>query len=415
LSTHAKKENKRARGKLKAAFDEHKALAAQERENLKNDTQKKLRKLRRYQAKVRQEFAEDLSKTTKALYLSLTQHAEEQKNKQTEMQNALSVAKVSSAAAMKRAKEQFQARLTTVTNLVTANHLKFEIGLDKITGVVHDWKRAAGLERQLLKDQVISMEKDLHKAITRAIQIGEAKAKAVQERALINANVVKRALSGEIADRVEKMADDVFRAVLENRGKIADNYLALKAYCGSAADKIIDYTTKGQGRALFSLGDLLTLVASLSTSKTKPQEGVGAGGEKVFALFNGDSVKVETSFTKANGLVNEWSKAISMIRTRWQYGLGKYLLTKISFAMQNEGLLSVGNIPNKNGQYVFINAHAIGLSNRLSALDKLASRAKDYQAFLAHLNAKLPKKKSTPAKKQYYVNQDGMNTEWKGD
>merc|ERR1711998_611757 len=111
-------------------------------------------------------------------------------------------------------------------------------------------------------------EKDLNKAIVKAIDIGEAKARAVE-----GANTAKKILSGEIAQQVEHMADDVFKAVLENRGKIADNYLALKAYSASKAGDIIDYTTKEGGKGLFSLGDLLTTVAALSSYHTKAAEG----------------------------------------------------------------------------------------------------------------------------------------------
>merc|ERR1711871_337658 len=114
---------------------------------------------------------------------------------------------------MNRAKKEFQAKLMTLTNSVTANRLKFEIGLNKLTNVAHDWKDAAGKDRALLKDQIKSMEKDLNKAIVKAIEIGEAKARAVEE----GARTAKKILSGEIAQRVEALADDVFKAVLENR------------------------------------------------------------------------------------------------------------------------------------------------------------------------------------------------------
>merc|ERR1711998_493177 len=98
-------------------------------------------------------------------------------------------------------------------------------------------------------------------------------------------------------------ADEVFKAVLDNRGKIADNYLALKAYAGSMADEIIAYTTKGDGKNLFALGDVLTMVAALSSEKTKPAENVGAGGDSLPPIFNGKPIPVSTSLSKSNGLV----------------------------------------------------------------------------------------------------------------
>jgi hypothetical protein len=403
LSDTRYKESRKARGAIRRILNEHKAVAYAERNALAKSTKTSLRKLRAYQSKLRREAAEDLSKATKTLYGALEVHKGEQKKAHKKMHTALGNAKININSAMSRAKKEFQAKLMTLTNSVTSNRLKFEIGLNKLTNVAHDWKDAAGKDRALLKDQVSAMEKDLNKAIVKAIQIGEAKAKAVQERGMANVNAAKKALAGEISERVEKMADEVFKAVLDNRGKIADNYLALKAYCGSAADEIIDYTSKYNGKGLFALGDMLGMVAGLSGSKTAPAEGVGAGGSKVPHIFSSKKFKVSSSFTKTNGLVTEWSKVLAMVRSRWPYGIGHYLLGKIQYAMQNKGLLSVGEIEEKSGQFVHINAHAIGLSNRWSTLTKFASRSTDYQDFLTKLTAKLPKKMkvvkySVPAK-----------------
>jgi len=200
-------------------------------------------------------------------------------------------------------------------------------------------------------------------------------------------------------------------AVIKNRGKIADNYLALKAYCGAMAGDIIEYTMKEGGKGLFSLGDLLGTVASLSSYHTKAAEGIGFGGDKVPPVFGGDLITVSTPLSKANGLVNEWSKAMSMVRTRWPIGIGHYLLGKVQYAMQNQGLLTVGSISERDGQFVYINAHTIGLSNRLPELEKLAAKTTKYQHFLTNLTKKLPKKKKV-AKKPYFV---PMKKEWQGD
>lgn len=305
--------------------------------------------------------------------------------------------------ALGKAVDAFGTKLLGLTNQVASNQLKFEIGLGEITGVVHDWKTVADADRKLLHQQVASMEHDLHKAIIRAIQVGEAKMKAVLERALINASTVKKAMLGEISERVERMADEVFKAVLDNRGKVADNYLALKAYCGANGDAIIDYTTRGEGKGLFSLGDLMTVVATLAEYRTQPAENMGAGGDTVPAIFQGDDIPVSSSLSKSNGLVNEWSRALSTVRERWSYGLGRYLLNKVEHAMQHEGVLSVGHVSERDGEHVFINARSIGLSNKLSDFDKLAVKTVDYQQFLAHLTAKLPKTLIVPEKKHFYV------------
>merc|ERR1712091_754467 len=220
---------------------------------------------------------------------------------------------------------------------------------------------------------------DANKALIQAIQKGQALAKKVEEQAKANINSAQKALQGEISERLEVMADGVYKGISENRGKIADNYLALKAYCGANAGPIIDYTTKNSGRGLSAVGDFLTTVASLSQVRTKPTEGAGAGGKKLLPLFGGKSVPVSQSWSKTNGLCNEYTKAMTLVRQRWPLGLGHYLLGKVQASMQKNGLLTVGKVTGKSGQMVFVNGHAIGLSNKLADFDKLACRAKEYQ------------------------------------
>merc|ERR1711918_168005 len=58
------------------------------------------------------------------------------------------------------------------------------------------------------------------------------------------------------------MGDNVFNILEGKRQKIADNYLSLKAYAVSAADKVDDYVAKGKGRALSAIGDLLATVGA---------------------------------------------------------------------------------------------------------------------------------------------------------
>merc|ERR1711904_449470 len=205
-------------------------------------------------------------------------------------------------------------------------------------------------------------------------------------------------------------ADKVYKGLKENRGKIADNYLALKAYCGASAAGMINYPTKNSGRGLSSVGDFLTTVASISNVRTKAFEGPGAGGKTVPPLFGGLKIKVSASWSKTNGLVNEYTKAMTMVRQRWPLGLGHYLLGKVQSSMQKNGLLTVGKVAGKSGQHVFINGHQIGLSNKLSDFDRLACRAKDYQSFLHGLAKALPKKKKISGKKKYFA----PPPEWSG-
>merc|ERR1719352_2135788 len=92
--------------------------------------------------------------------------------------------------------------------------------MTKITGVVMDWKKASTKDRGLIRKQRKVMETKLRAKIVRAIQIGEAKMKAVQERAMENIATEKKALLTTISSSVENMADNVFKAVQEDRHKI---------------------------------------------------------------------------------------------------------------------------------------------------------------------------------------------------
>merc|ERR1712124_244304 len=46
-------------------------------------------------------------------------------------------------------------------------------------------------------------------------------------------------------------------------------------------------------------------------------------------------------------------------------GLGKYLISKLEIAMGKAGALEVDKITGKAGNFVFMNAHSVGLSSKL--------------------------------------------------
>merc|ERR1711959_404801 len=125
-------------------------------------------------------------------------------------------------------------------------------------------------------------------------------------RANENIAVTKKGLASQIAVQVENMADNVFRLVQGNRQKIADNYLSLKAYAATAADKITDYLSKG-----------------------KAAPGEGFGSPTIPLIFSGKNVKIAGAISKINGLVNEYIKTVGQVRARWPMGLGKYLIAKL--------------------------------------------------------------------------------------
>merc|ERR1711966_646019 len=240
----------------------------------------------------------------------------------------------------------------------------YEAGLRRLTGVVHSWKKSAGKDRALMREQTEAMNRDLVSKIARAVQIGEARAKAVEDRASENIKVAARGLQTLASERIEAMANKVFSLVQGNRQKIADNYLSLKAYSATAADKISDYVAKGKGRGLGSIGDLLKTVGSRAHVKVGKDEGVGAGAGKIPLIFSSKHVKVANPVNKINWLVDED---------------GKYLLSKVEGNMQKSGILEVDRIGGKAGNWVFVNAHSVGLSSKLSDFEGLSVRMTHYQ------------------------------------
>lgn len=405
-------ESRKARGQVLKLIAEHRAVAKDQILGLKEETKKSLRELRAHQAHLKAEAGKELSKVTTELYADLAEHAEKQADVMLGLKDNLDTSTINVANKMQQTKDAFESKLMTLTNTVTANQKEFERGVARLTGVVNNWKQVADSNRDNLKTLVKAMGKDLNKAIDKAIQKGEAEQKHVMEAGLMDISAAKKVLSSEVADRVEKMADEVFVAVTEHRGKIADNYLAFKAYAHANADKLIDYTTKGSGRRLFALGDLCTTVAALSAVPAKADAGIGRGASEVPPAFNGEPVPVSASFTKTNGLVNEWAKIMGMVRTRWPMGIGHYLLTKAQTAMQKDGVLTIGTIENHAGNWVFINAQAVGLSNAVEDFFKLAVRASAYQESLSQLTTELPKAVKV---EPFYIPQQFGPDGWDGE
>merc|ERR1711918_224136 len=89
-------------------------------------------------------------------------------------------------------------------------------------------------------------------------------------------------------------------------------------------------------------------------------EGIGAGLKKVMPAFSGKLIPVVNDINKVNGLVNEYMSVFTQVRMRWRLGLGKYLLSKLSAAMQSKGILTVGKKSGAAGQWVYPTGSALG-------------------------------------------------------
>merc|ERR1712146_695518 len=178
------------------------------------------------------------------------------------------------------------------------NHKTVEKNLEVLTGVIRDYNKAGAEDRALIKKQNQAMGADMQKAITRAIQEGEAKAKAVAQRAQAHLARAKQSMLIEITNTVENMADKAFKTIQGSHQKIADNYLSLKAYAVTATEKLAKYVGAGKGNNLSSLGDLLVNIAALSAVKPEKAEGISPSSP-LPEVFSGGSSRWTTPSTRS--------------------------------------------------------------------------------------------------------------------
>merc|ERR1712167_239770 len=94
-------------------------------------------------------------------------------------------------------------------------------------------------------------------------------------------------------------------------------------------------------------------------------------------------------------------------------GLGKYLLSKLEESMLEKGVLQVDKVEGRSGNFVYINGHAVGLSNKLNDFESLAVRMNKYEAGLAALTASLSGKVHHLIHTKKLV--DVKPPEWQGD
>merc|ERR1712054_54807 len=411
LMNHRKTVSKRARGKLLAILDENKRAAAEEVKALDGLFKTKLSKIRSQAADDAIEAKQDLTDATEEMTLALETAQREQLYANQVSAQKINKYSVDAQAKIAAAKKNFQSRLTVLSNTVAANHKKVKGGFEVLSGVVQNYKQVGKAERALLRQQNDALNADMNKAIVRAIDEGEARANGIAIAARGHLARAKQTLLVEISDKVENMADMAFKTIQGGHQKTADNYLSLKAYAVTAKDKITDYVAEGKGKNLSSLGTVLTEVAGMA--KVHPGKAEGLSATKTLpAVFGGDKITVDNTVSKINGLVNEYITMANMVRKQYSMGLGKYLLEKLEASMQGKGALQVDKVSDKSGNFVFINGHAVGLSNKLNDFEGLAVRMGHYEATLAKLTAALSGKVHKAIKKKMEY---AKPPEWSGD
>merc|ERR1712178_549181 len=402
-------EAKRARGKLKLLMDENKAAASAEVKALEKSLNVKLAKARARNARNARQMKSDLRRATKKLYSKMAAWQTLNRNNSAKLSKATGAAAAASRNALARAKKNFAAKMSMLTNVIAANAKRAQRDTERLTGVAFNIAKANAKDRQNIRDQTRAMQADMNKAIVQAVDNGVALGKAIQQRLKGNLKAAVRSLRFELAEQLDRSADLVLRTVAGKRHKIADNYLSLKAYAVAAADKVIDYTAKGKGQNLSSIGDLLRTIGAMGAVKAPNAQGLGMGGDKIRSIFAGKDIKVGNALAAVNGLVNEYAMACKGVRARWPLGLGKYLLDKLEVPMLAKGVLQVDKVAGKTGNYVYMNGRSVGLSNKLNDFATLASKMSVYESVLAKLTAKLP----ATTKKQKIMKV--LPPEWQGN
>merc|ERR1712196_97800 len=383
-------EAKRARGRLKAFMDENKKAAAAEVKALEKGLNVKIAKLRARNARNSAQMASDLKSATKKLYGKMADMQKYNAKTAKKLNAATTAAATASRNALKRAQKGFATKMAMLTSVIAANAKRAQRATQKLTGVASNINKANKAARKNIRAQTSAMQADMNKRIVSAITTGEALGKAIQQRLSSNLKSTVRSMRVELAEGLDRAADRVLRTVSGKRHKMADNYLSLKAYSVAAVDKVIDYTAKGKGRNLSSIGDLIQTIGALGAAHAVKAQGLGMGGNKIRSVFSAKTIKVSNSLAAVNGLVNEYAGSCKLVRARWPMGLGKYLMDKLEVSMLSKGVLQVDKISGKKGNYVYINGRSVGLSNKLNDFASLAAKMSVYEAVLAKLTAKLP-------------------------
>jgi hypothetical protein len=387
---------KRARGQLRKVMAANKLRAARMVNALAAKTAWRLAKVRRQAAHFRRSAAKALSRTTKRLYVAMTKNRLAQKRANKALKGQLKVQHLQAMAAIRAQRKDFRSKLSNLANTVAANGRKQSRGLARLSGIVKRNAAKSKADRAAIKNQQSAMQLDLNKSIRMAIQRGEARARAVASRAAKNLKRATMTLKNEMSTSIERAADKVFATVNGGRQKIADNYLSLKAYCVSAKFKWQAYRKKAK-QPLVSIGDLCATLGGMANLVPRASPGIGMGRKNIKPLFGGKIIKGKGAVKRINGLVDEYMKTVVTVRNRWPFGIGKYLLARLEASMQGRGCLEVSKIG--AGQAVFVNARAVGLTNRLNDFRSLAVGMKVYESTLSRLTQRLAKRKK-PSKKR---------------
>lgn len=387
--------SKRARGKLRDAINENKQIAHRQIEDLRKEMNGKLGGLRTKIQNHKKRMADDLADSTKNVYqkMKIVKDAAELASDNLEDQTKL--ASTDAAVELGKAKQDWEAQMTTFANRIAADKKQNDEEADAITGAINQVNKDAEADRRKIKDNLITYDNALTADIAAAVKKGQAAAVQMQLRINNARTKTFKKLELNLAEELDKAADQVFKTLTESRQKTADNYLSLKAYAVAAYAQVTAYRANNKGSCLSSIGDLLDTLGSQGAVRAKPSDGIGGGGDKIHTPFSGEKIDLPNAVAALNGLVDEYTKNVVAVSNRSPFGLGKYLLKRLEHAMTTKGVLQVDKVSGESGNFVFMNGHSVGLSSKLQDFERLAVKMKDYEQTLAELTAALPASKKT--------------------
>merc|ERR1712054_357421 len=130
-----------------------KRAAAQEVKALAASTKRAVAAVRSQAARNAQDAAKDLTRATQKMYSKLASMQARTNRRNARNSRRIAAYSARARAELFQAKKAFGARLSTLTNTVTANNRKTESLLAGLTGLVRDKKAASAKDRALIKAQ----------------------------------------------------------------------------------------------------------------------------------------------------------------------------------------------------------------------------------------------------------------------
>merc|ERR1711968_338802 len=198
LMNHQHSTSTKARGKLRALLDENKQAAHDAVAEVRKMFVGEIGKIRSKAHQDVEDAKSDLTEMTTVMYEKMADVATTNAYNNDVTAENIATYQSDMNAAINSVKEDFTSSMDTLGNTIAANHKAVERNFEVLTGVIRDAKTAGEEDRARIRAQNDVLNTDMKKAIQTAINIGEAKAKAVALRARENLAAEKKALLNEI-------------------------------------------------------------------------------------------------------------------------------------------------------------------------------------------------------------------------